>query len=258
MTQREQLRDNYEDALFALLMDEFAEREGERLLEKNERLKLDPDIVISDELDRRCIKTIDRTLAKGKRRKIKYAAYKIISRVAVAVFAIVVLFGTAYAAFPEVRIRTLNLLIEFSDKAASLTLSGANNSSQSDERASSVPSEDGTLRGYRLPEIPEGFELEYKSNTSTSARIRYTNAYDISIGFSVISARGSVLNVDTEDAEEVKNIFIHGYSGLLVKKGNSVDITWADTDNDNFVMVSCDGLDEEAVLEYAEIMEYVK
>ena len=28
MTQREQLRDNYEDALFALLMDEFAEREG--------------------------------------------------------------------------------------------------------------------------------------------------------------------------------------------------------------------------------------
>ncbi len=40
MTQREQLRDNYEDALFALLMDEFAEREGERLLEKNERLKL--------------------------------------------------------------------------------------------------------------------------------------------------------------------------------------------------------------------------
>ena len=152
MTRREELRDNYEDALFALLMDEFAEREGERLLEENERLKLDPDIVISDELDRRCIKTI----AKGKRRKVKYAAYRMISRVAVAVLAVVVLFGTAYAAFPEVRIRTLNLIIELSDQAASLTMGGANNSMQNDDGASAELNEDGTLRGYRLPEIPEG------------------------------------------------------------------------------------------------------
>ena len=254
MTRHEELRDNYEDALFALLMDEFAEREGERLLEENERLKLDPDIVISDELDRRCIKTI----AKGKRRKVKYAAYRMISRVAVAVLAVVVLFGTAYAAFPEVRIRTLNLIIELSDQAASLTMGGANSSVQNDDGASAVLNEDGTLRGYRLPEIPEGFELEYDSNTSVSTRIRYTNAYGISIGFSVIAARGTALNVDTENAEEVKNISIHGYSGLLVKKGEGIDITWADTDQNNFIMISCDGLDEETVWGYAEIMEYVK
>ena len=258
MTRHEELRDNYEDALFALLMDEFAEREGERLLEENERLKLDPDIVISDELDKRCIKTIDRTFAKGKRRKVKYAAYRMISRVAVAVLAVVVLFGTAYAAFPEVRIRTLNLIIELSDQAASLTLERANNSMQNDDGASAELNEDGTLRGYRLPEIPEGFELEYDSNTSVSTRIRYTNAYGISIGFSVIAARGTALNVDTENAEEVKNISIHGYSGLLVKKGEGIDITWADTDQNNFIMISCDGLDEETVWGYAEIMEYVK
>ena len=254
MTQREQLRDNYEDALFALLMDEFAEREGERLLEKNERLKLDPDIVISDELDRRCIKTI----AKGKRRKVKYAAYRMISRVAVAVLAVVVLFGTAYAAFPEVRIRTLNLIIELSDQAASLTLERANNSMQNDDGASAELNEDGTLRGYRLPEIPEGFELDYESDTSVSALIRYANAYGESIGFSVIAAKGTVFNVDTENAEKVENISIHGYSGLLVKKGEGIDITWADTDQNNFIMVSCDGLDEETVWGYAEIMEYVK
>ena len=62
MTRHEELQDNYEDALFALLMDEFAEREGERLLEENERLKSDPDIVISDELDRQCIKKINRSM----------------------------------------------------------------------------------------------------------------------------------------------------------------------------------------------------
>lgn len=258
MTQREQLRDNYEDALFALLMDEFAEREGERLLKENERLKLDPDIVISDELDKRCIKTIDRTFAKGRRRKVKYAVYRVISRVAVAVLAVAVLFGTAYAAFPEVRIKTLNLIIELSEKAASLKLDGTNSNIQRDDEVSSALNEDGTLRGYRLPEIPEGFELEYESNTRASALIRYVNAYGESIGFSVFAANGSILNVDTENAEKVENISVHGYNGLLVKKEGGIDITWADTDQNNFVMVSCDDLDEETVWEYAEIMKYVK
>lgn len=39
MTKREQLREEYEDALFALMMDEFAVAEGEKALEENERLK---------------------------------------------------------------------------------------------------------------------------------------------------------------------------------------------------------------------------
>lgn len=39
---RQQLLENYEDALFALLMDDFAEREGEKLKAENERLKQDP------------------------------------------------------------------------------------------------------------------------------------------------------------------------------------------------------------------------
>ena len=34
MTRREQLQEQYEDALFALLMDELARSEGEKLLEE--------------------------------------------------------------------------------------------------------------------------------------------------------------------------------------------------------------------------------
>lgn len=39
MTKREKLLEQYEDALFSLLMDEFAESEGKAALEENERLK---------------------------------------------------------------------------------------------------------------------------------------------------------------------------------------------------------------------------
>ena len=46
MTKREQLREEYEDALFALMMDEFAVAEGEKALEENVRLKIDPVFVV--------------------------------------------------------------------------------------------------------------------------------------------------------------------------------------------------------------------
>ena len=39
MTRREQLQEQYEDALFALLMDDLAAIEGQAALEENERLK---------------------------------------------------------------------------------------------------------------------------------------------------------------------------------------------------------------------------
>lgn len=257
MTQREKLRDNYEDALFALLMDEFAEQEGQRLLEENERLKQDPAMSIPEELDKRCIKTIDRAFAKEKRRKAKHAAYKIISRTAVAVLAVVVLFGTAYAAFPEVRIRSLNLLIEFSEKAASLSLTGESESTSKGVK-SPPSSEDGMLFGYRLPEIPDGFEIYLENNTSSSERIEYINESGTIIGFYVIDAEGTVVNRDTENAQNVENIKIHGYDGLLIEKDGWINITWADTDQNNFFTVYCYMLNKDEVLKYAEMIEYAK
>ena len=188
MTQHEQITEKFEDALFELLMDEFAVREGERLLAENERLKQDPDMTISDELDKQCIKTINRAFARKKRRDAKYAVYRIIRPVAVAALVIVVLFGTAYAAFPEVRIRTLNLMIDLSDKAASLTMDSENKSMQNDNGLPSVLDEDGTLRGYCLPELPEGYTVGYETSTHRSAEISFVNEQGTRIDWLCTSA----------------------------------------------------------------------
>ena len=42
MTHHEKLVERYEDALFALMMEDVAETEGEKLQELNEQLKCDP------------------------------------------------------------------------------------------------------------------------------------------------------------------------------------------------------------------------
>lgn len=64
MTKREKLLEQYEDALFSLLMDEFAESEGKAALEENERLKADPNFVVPKELQQRCRRTISHYFAK--------------------------------------------------------------------------------------------------------------------------------------------------------------------------------------------------
>ena len=55
MNRKEQLQEQYEDALFALLMDDMMEEEGRQLLEENERLKQEPSAAVPEEDDQPCL-----------------------------------------------------------------------------------------------------------------------------------------------------------------------------------------------------------
>ena len=71
MTDREKLEENFEDALFALLMDDIAREEGERLLRENEALQAEPNAPRPDE--ERCMRTIRRAGTKWPRRPESWA-----------------------------------------------------------------------------------------------------------------------------------------------------------------------------------------
>ena len=58
MKKHERLLEEYEDAYFALLMEEVAKKEGERLEALNEALQSDPEAAVPESLDRRCMETI--------------------------------------------------------------------------------------------------------------------------------------------------------------------------------------------------------
>ena len=68
MNRRERLQDRYEDALFALLMDDIATMESKKAEEENERLQNDPSAAVPEDLDRRCMQLIHRHFAKQKAR----------------------------------------------------------------------------------------------------------------------------------------------------------------------------------------------
>ena len=58
MANRETRKEQYEDALFALLMDEMAQEDGEELLRLNEQLKQDPGAAVPQSVQRRCERVI--------------------------------------------------------------------------------------------------------------------------------------------------------------------------------------------------------
>jgi len=256
---REELREQYEDALFALLMDEYAEEEGKRLLEENERLKNDPSAAVPERARQRCLKTIRRELARRDRRAAGRVTLRVLKKAVVVAAVCVLLLTTAFAAFPEFRANTLNLFMDITDKYALLRLDKAEEPSQADggERY---------LFDYRLPEPPEGFTVDHEESGSYIAWIRYVNGEGATILIDVTKTSGGGYMIDTEDAQ-VEYIRIHGYDGMVVEKIykfpeddveiHSVVVVWGDTRQKAFVKVGCTDVDRETALELAYGIEFV-
>lgn len=247
MTRREQLWENYEEAVFALLMDEIAAEEGKRLLDENERLKRDPSAAIPDEVDRRCRAAIRRSFARQRKQRTAIGAYRVMRRICVAVVVCMLLFATAFAAFPQFRANTLNLLIQIGNISTSLRLTNEN------IHDSSCPSGNGTLFNYTMPDVPDGFTETFRSESERSILIRFEDQDGAAIHFSLIKASTEgKYNIDTEDARQIKPITIHGYDGLLIEKNDTLSIVWADTEQRTFLSVYGRGVGADTLMTLAE------
>lgn len=207
MTRYEQLLDNYEDAFFALLMEKAVMAEGKRILEENERLKKDPDFIVPPELNRACIKTINRAFRKKKIRTVRRVSYRVLQYAAVFILAAMLLFITAFAASETVRTVTLNFIsATFYDHMEISFGETAPPASQSDPL------------NFEVGWLPEGFELLNQEKTQTFSWKDFThpNGGWIDISFEIMT-EGSVTAIDTENAE-IEKIIINGWQAQVITK----------------------------------------
>ena len=226
MTKREQLREEYEDALFALMMDEFAVAEGEKALEENERLKKDPDFVVPTEVERRCLKTISRHCTEQSIHAAGRTFSRIVSKVAIVALVGMLLFTTAFAASPEFRANTLNWVIEVFDYRTEFSL-----------LSPSIGEESGDS-GYTLKTawLPDGYALIEENSNDSFVINTYQSSDGPEISIAVFSGTNSTLGLDTEDAV-VKTIDIQGVDALLVKKGTAAQVAWADEIQQIYIVI---------------------
>lgn len=248
MTHREKLQEQYEEAVLALLIDEVAEQEGRELLAEAERLNRDPDAAIPEELDQKCRKIIRDSLRKRRRKTVGRVTGKVLQKVAVVAAAL--LFGAAYAAIPEFRVGVLNLMLTVTDVSTNLTLvpsSGKTNESVSDS----------AIYYYGIPQIPDGYELDYAAEEKTDRFYSYKNEDGDLIQVDFYQGRvGTNMGVDTENAQAVTDVVINGYAGICVEKDGTVQVVWLDADRQVLLGLYCTVLDKDTVMEMAQAMKY--
>lgn len=249
MNRREKLIDNYEDALFAVLMDKVAEEEGAKLREENQRLQNDPATEVPEHVDAVARQTIRKAFAGQNRRSAVHVARRVVNAVAMIVLICSALFVTAYAAFPEVRVKTLNLLIQSSDVASRLVLVN--------EEIISNRANDGTksimLCGYSMPELEE-FSIIGQSEDRLGGWVEYQTGRGEIVRIVITMSKTNY--IDMEQADYTEEISVHNYSGILVEKGNRVTLAWAESDHGTNIILICTNLNRDFALQTAEQISF--
>lgn len=248
MTQHERLLEEYEDAYFALLMEEVAKKEGERLEALNEKLQNDPEAAVPESLDKRCLETIDRYFAKQQRQTSLRRVGKVLRLVAVIMGISALLFTTAFALNENFRVATLNLMLTVTEKYTQFDIkSSARNGGQASPGRSAENAE--YFQNAEIGWIPEGFEC---SESIPDRLARFENEQGEYFAVTILSGHGR-LNVDTENPDSIEYITINGNEGICTVKYGEVTITLADLENNLYIGVdTSSGLSVEIAKKIAE------
>ena len=140
MKNREQLWEDYEEARFALLMDALAEAEGDEALRLSEALNRDPEGALPPEVDRRCEAVIREAFVQRRLHATGRTAVRWLTKVLVAAMLGAVMFAAAFALSEDVRVATLNAVIEVMDDRTQITFEGAGG----DAGGTAAPPAEGT------------------------------------------------------------------------------------------------------------------
>lgn len=237
MNNPQKLQDAFEDAYFAILIDAFAESEGARLLAENKRLATEP-LELPEGMDERIIQAIRREYQKLRWKKIARVGRRVVSRVAVVVLAVVVLFTTLCISSSAFRERVLNIVQAWSQEYTRFHFEET-----SDVRTEAVPHEPYWL--------PDGYKKI--SNTDDQAVLKYETQQGNRLIIYIKDASYAT-NVDTENAISVENIAVNEYSGFVVNKDGTLQLIWSDTEHDKFISIFAICLSKDEVISIAQSM----
>lgn len=233
MKKHERLLEEYEDAYFALLMEEVAKKEGERLEALNETLQSDPEAAVPESLDHRCMETIRRHFAHQQRRSALRKTGKVLRLVAVIMAVTVLLFTTAFAVSEEFRVATLNLMLTITEEYTQFEINNFGGTSRVEESASNTDGKSEYFENLAIGWIPNGFE--YCKN-DYDVYVRFENSSGVWFEIDKFDGNG-ILNIDTENADSIEDILINGNTGICVLKEDYIHIVFVDLNNDLYTAV---------------------
>lgn len=240
MNKREWLEERYQDALFALLMDEVAEAEGKQALDENERLKNDPDFAFPEELDRRCIKTIRRHFMKQSVQKACFLTLKMLKNAMMLAGVVSLLFTSAFAFSETIRIGSINLVMETFEDSTSFHF---------------INRQPNIGPQLTIGWMPDGYALKGCGYDGESSWYQYEKSESEFIRIDYTITAGSVISVDTEDAI-IEDVEVQGVSAMLITGENDLQLVWTTDSNTRFIMLMGTGITQKDFVHIANELNY--
>ena len=161
-------------------------------------------------------------------------------RVAViAAILVALLTGVTFAAFPDVRAKVINTILDIYD-------THTNFSFDSDVEKKLMPT--SSELDIHVGWLPENFTKVNDVSNGTYTFERYENGEKV---IRICKSLPYSIAVDTENAE-ITSIDIHGYEATLVKKSPEHSILWLNTDTSIVYFIYTNGVSPEIMLKIAE------
>lgn len=224
--------EDYEDALFALLMDRLSEEEGEKYKLLNEQLKNDPQYKVPEEFSQCCYYTIKKEFSKMRRRTLEKAAVKLFQRASMLMVAFALLLTSALALSPSLRSYTANWILEIMYDHANISFTSPN-----------IVGEEMEVRW-----LPEGYSMVSKAENVWE----FQDANKNWCFLTVTAYNGSEIDIDTEDASLVENVQIGNLSGLYVEKESNNTLAYVIQDESCAIMIYSNNLDKDTLIKIAQ------
>lgn len=222
MIGREALLEQYEEALFALLMESVAEAEGEKALAESRRLNESGEEIMPAETHRRCLRLIAQKMAGRNVRQFGRGFVRAAGMAATIALVAIMVFTTAFAAQESFQAKkpTLGYAVKFHKHTTVISLPASSAALGSGQR-SPAPQ-------FSVDWLPKGFEPEKEEKSDSNVWIQYRRPN--TEARIVIAARNLLdgsANVNTEDAK-VSYRQLRGTEAMVVETPDSVcRILWA-------------------------------
>lgn len=237
MKSREELRNDYEEALFAMIMDEIMDLEGEALIAERERLALSEEDKLSDKLNEKCIAVIHDTFEAKKEAAKKLRCRKVLRTVLVAAVVMSMLATSVCALVPEVKEKVLNFVMDITENVIHFSIRPI-------EKVEIIQ------KNYTFGYIPEEFEYQSDGCDDFSVWEIYSSKSDPTKKIIFIVCYGFDSTVAGYDNEEgtSEEITVGCYEGLLIQKEDRWQAALYDSENNNFLDIVFENVDKEVVL----------
>lgn len=241
---KDTLQEKYEEALFAVLMDEYAKQTGQHLIEENERLIAEGAVCLPEALEARCAEAIQKRFDTKRRRSNMASIGKGLSRAAIFLVVCGVAFAILFSSVSAFRETVWRIFRQDDVERTNMSIVVDGEQTRKDG-AIVIPA------GSYLPTwLPDGYTLSTYENKNEGVVAVFSNKQEAAIIY-LEYANSQVLGINT-NAELVKDVSINGFEGVLVINENTTSITWVDTDRNRLIRINGECLDEQTLLRIAE------